>query len=445
MAESKRKVQSRQVEESVVYGSAEPESVRRNKTGKTVRLLTVFVLMVLAAWGGRSYLEGKSTAATTESAPPPAAPSVVLRTARLADLAVGREYVGRVEAVQSVRLTPEVSAQIAEVHFKEGAMVKAGQTLFTLDSKQYKATVDLRKADLKKAEAALEEAESYHKRLKAADKRSVSASDLDTAQSTVRQAQAGVQQAQALLRLAQIDLGNTKITAPIAGRIGKAEFTKGNYVTPSSGALATIVQVDPVRVAFALPDRDYLNTLEEFREAEKSVYNATIRLPNGEEYPFSGTRDFEENVMDGTTGTIMVRLRFKNEGRHLVPGSMVRVATKPVKKRVAVVVPQESVMTDTQGDFVYVVDAENIAVQRRVTLGAEVGSMREIASGVDQGERVVLYGLQTLRPNMRVAPVLENGDNGARSAAERAMDSGSEASLLPETSEVGKQPLGRKN
>jgi RND family efflux transporter MFP subunit len=331
-----------------------------------------------------------------------AAPSVVLSAAASMDLATEQDYIGRVESAQTVQLKPQVAGQIAEVHFKEGSIVKSGQLLFSIDNKQYQATVDLRKADLAKAEANYDRARKYRDRLNAADKRSVSASDLDIAESDVLQGKAGVDLAKASLRLAQIDLERTKITAPIAGQIGAAFFTKGNYVTPASPALASIVQVDPIRVVFALSDRDYLDAYAQFKSSE-NVYNAKIILSNGVEYPLPGTRDFEENAMDERTGTMTIRLSFKNEGS-LIPGAMVRVRTRPARAHVAVVIPQEAILADAQGDYVYVVDAENVTHQRRVSLGAEEGAMREVVSGLSAGERVVVYGLQSIRPEIKVAP-----------------------------------------
>jgi Membrane-fusion protein len=223
---------------------------------------------------------------------------VVLHVVENADLAGSSEYLGRVESIQTVLLKPQVPAEIAQVHFKEGSIVKAGQLLFSLDNKQYAATVALRRAELDKATANYERASKYYARLKAADAGSVSAADIDLAQSDVLQGKALVEQAKASLQMAQIDLGYTKITAPITGQIGQAFFTKGNYVTPAGGPLAKIVQIDPIRVGFALPDKDYLQQMKLFRASSNAVYNATIRLANGELYPFKGQRDFEDNTID---------------------------------------------------------------------------------------------------------------------------------------------------
>lgn len=404
-----------------------------NRRGKRYgKLIVVIFLTAIVGYFSRSYLgEGKEQ--PLEQAPQSQAPSVTLYRVENAELAVGSEYVGKVESVQTVSLRPQVAGEIAKVHFKEGSIVKAGDLLFTLDNKQYLATVDLRKADLAKAEANYKRATKYYERLKAADKRSVSASDLDIAENDVLQGKAGVAQAKASLKLAQIDLDYTKITAPISGQIGKATYTKGNYVTPSGSPLANIVQINPIRVAFALPDRDYLEQAGALKSSDQSVYDATIRLSDGKTYPFKGERDFEDNVMDDKTGTLMMRLRFKNDNGILVPGAMVRVATKPAQSHIAPVIPQEAVLADSTGDYVYIADAGNIAQQRRITLGSEIGSMREVVSGLQAGEKVIVRGLQSIQPNMPINPAPLG--TASKTPAELAMESDYDVKLIPTSSD----------
>ena len=402
-------------------------------TGKSSagKIIVLVIAIALAAYFAKSYLWKSTDGPQAQQQPQQQAPSVVLHLVEKADLASAKEYVGKVEPIQIVSLKPQVAAEITQVHFKEGSVVKAGQLLFSLDSKQFKATVDLRKADLAKAEANYSRAFKNHERLKNADKRSVSASDLDVAESEVLQAKAAIEQARAALRFAQIDLGHTRITAPISGQIGKAEFTKGNYVTPAGGHLTTIVQLDPIRVAFALPDKDYLDQMEAFRSSDGSVYSAKIRLSNGEQYPFSGERDFEDNEIDDKTGTIMMRLRFENTGGLLVPGAMVRVSTKPVQSHVSPIIPQEAVLTDSEGDYVYVVDDKNTAQVRRIKLGAEAGAMREVVSGLDAGEKIIAKGLQSVHPEITVNPApLKNAGDGTKTPAELAMESGYDPQII---------------
>jgi RND family efflux transporter MFP subunit len=366
--------------------------------------------------------DGQGTARQEVTQTPP--PSVTLHVVKEADLAASREYIGKVEPIQSVSIKSQVAGVIAGVHFKEGSVVKAGDLLFSIDDRQYSAAVDVRKADLARAEANYDRAAKYYARLASSDRRSVSAADMEMAENDLLQGNAAIEQAKAALKLAQIDLGYTKITAPITGRIGKASFTKGNYVSTEGGSLAEIVQMDPIRVVFALPDRDYLDQMEAFRKSGRRVFNTTISLANGVIYPQDGERDFEENSMNESTGTITMRLRFDNGDGTLIPGELVKVRATPAIQRVSPVIPQEAVLADPQGDFVYVVDDANIAHQRRLTLGPEVGAMCEVVSGLSAGEKIVLKGLQAVRPENPVNPAPPRSENETKTPAELAMESG---------------------
>lgn len=351
------------------------------------------------------------------------APIVITETIERADLAAEREYVGRVDPIQSVSLRPQINGEIAQVHFKEGSTVKTDQLLFSIDNKQYQAAVNARKADLSQAEANNDRAVKYLARLKSSDPRSVSAATMEAAESDMLQTRATVEQARAALTTAQISLGYTKITAPISGQVGMIPATKGNFVT-SASELTTIVQNNPIRVIFTLPDRDYINLLDEFKKTGSNVFNATLRLANGDIYPVSGVRDFENNRVDSATGTMMLAMRYKNENGLLVPGSMVRLAVKPAKTHVAAVVPLTSIMADAQGDYVYIVDGESKVRQRRVKLGVAFGVMSEVLSGVEAGEKVVIKGLQSIRDGMQVTATPARAEGEELSPADLAKQSG---------------------
>ncbi|MDR1137490.1 MAG: efflux RND transporter periplasmic adaptor subunit [Synergistaceae bacterium] len=396
------------------------------------KVTAAVALMLAIASFAKPYFRGEidieikqASAATENNAAPPAppAPPVVGHVVVKADLSIGRDYIGRVESIQTVLLKPRISGQIETVHFKEGSLVKEGDPLFTLDSAQHQATVSLRKADLAKAEANLSKAVKYNDRLKAADKRSVSASDLDIAASEVLQNKAAVDQAKSALKLAQIDLGYTKIKAPITGRIGGAKATRGNYVTQGS-ELATIIQTDPIRVSYSIPDRDYMDQIEAFQSSGDPVYNISLFLSDGTLYQSAGNRDFEDNTIDLMTGTITLHRRFENKNGTLIPGSMVRVSAKPMKNHIAPVLPQEALMSDAQGDFVYVIGDGDVADRRNVELGAEIGTSREVISGIEAGEKVVLSGLHNVRPGAPVRPSYPPSDASSMSPAELAKKSG---------------------
>ena len=404
--------------------------IRTNNGSKVIRWVIIIAVAAAVGFGAKVMLAPKPQAQQQA----PAAPSVVLHTVTTTDLAAQREYIGRVESIQSVSLKSQVSGEIMKVHFKEGSLVKAGQLLFSIDSSQYQATVDLRKAEVAQAAANLDKAQKYYNRLKKSDPRSVSASDVDTAESSVLSGQAALAQAKASLRLAQIDLAHTNITAPITGKIGAALYTKGNYVSQSIASLATIVQMDPIRVSFALPDREYLDQLDMFKK-KGSVYEIALRLANGKVLNIDGARDYENNQVDNKTGTMTVAARFKNADGLLIPGSMVRVNTKPTESRIALVIPQSAVLADSAGDFVYMVGSDNTAQQRRIKVGDEYGTMFEVKEGLKNGEKIIVQGLQSVRVGAPVKAAA--ADASSKSAAELAMESDSDISTSSDSTKEG--------
>ena len=216
------------------------------------------------------------------------------------------EYIGHAEAVQNVQICPEISARITKIHFREGDFVNKSAALFTLDNTEFQAEVSLKKAELAMANAKF-------------DGVAKSASDLDNAESEERQAKAGIDAAKASLKLAEIQLGHTKITAPFAGRIGKTNFHVGSYVSPEN-VLCEIVQTNPIRILFAMPDRDYLSVKNAW---EKLKYE--LILADGSLYSGTIEKDFEDNVMNVDTGTINIWLKVSNENNTLLPGALVRV------------------------------------------------------------------------------------------------------------------------
>ena len=320
--------------------------------------------------------------------------NVKVRKAREGTVDTTKEYIGTVEAVQSVTVKPELSARISRVHFKEGSFVKAGATLFTLDSAQYAANVALRKAQLSRSEATLERAQKYMKRLRAADKRSVPASDIDTADDDIKQGKASVAEAKANLQLAQIDLNRTRITAPISGVIGRAAYTKGNYVSPTSD-LTSIVQMNPIRVVFSISETDYTSW-------HNNSYSAVLTLADGSTYDdsASGKMDFSDNAINPSTGTIAIRWSFNNDNNILIPGAMVRITLKPLSEQKGMLVPQTAVMSDANGSYIYVIEGDTARTRRVNRLGTSSDSM--VVSGVKAGELVAEYGAQSLTDGAKV-------------------------------------------
>lgn len=391
--------------------------------------LSAVLLFIALACALAAYQPGGASAASVGAAPKQ--PAVVYANVVRADLSVPRTYAGQVEAIQFVNIIPRVAGEIKSVNFTEGSTVNEGDVLFTIDPSQYQATVALRQADVAQATADHNYAVKYHSRLKASDQRSIKATDLEAAESRVAQTKAAVDQANAALKLAQIDLSYCTIKAPITGQIGRASLTRGNYVTPASGSLASIAQIDPIRVRFSVPDRDYLASIEEFKTSGDDVFTSKLILPDGSEYPFSGARDFEDNTMDSSTGTMTLRVRFSNAHSVLVPGTVVRVVVKPTKRYVSVVVPSDAVMSTPKGDIVYVVDKDDKIEARPVAAGEDFGTMTEIKDGLVVGERVVIRGLLNVRPGMTVTANPEKAPGEGETPADRAKRSGLDLVIIP--------------
>ncbi|MBZ0254519.1 efflux RND transporter periplasmic adaptor subunit, partial [bacterium] len=296
-----------------------------------------------------------------------------------------------------------------------------------------KADAAATQAALDSARADLDRAEKYLKRLQNADKRSIVEANLDSAISDEKQARARVQEnearyeqakasikqiealiqkTQADLKLTQINLGYTEIRSPIAGRVGKAMLTKGNYVSPGSGLLAQVVQMDPIRVVFSMSDREYVSILQANKNSVEDSIQIKLQLPNGTPYGTFGVHDFDDNQMDSKTGTIPVHARFDNPDGFLVPNSYISVSLHNEKSNKAPIVPQESILSEGGQDFVYVVDANDSVEKRKVVLGAKIDDYQCVSSGLQVGEKVVSQGLQKVKPGQKivVAQAPKKGD-----------------------------------
>ena len=327
--------------------------------------------------------------------PPPA---VTAQEIKEMPLDLQDEYIGSIEPVQEVMVCTEVAGYIEAVHFKEGTTVNQGDLLFTIDQKQYRAMVEVRQAELARAEAELKRSEKYLKRMLKASERSVSESDIDKAESDNEQAVANLQQAKANLHLAQINLDYTEIRAPIDGQIGAAMVTKGNYVTSASPALARIVQTDPIRVVFSMTDRAYLNLRRQELNGGTDKLAARVRLPNGTMFKMVGTKNFDDNAMNTSTGTLAVRYIFDNPDRMLIPGGYVNILLGKQERPMGIRVPQKAVMVDPKGNYVLTVNESGQVGTARVELGNSIETDFVALSGLKTGDRVIVDGVQKVRP-----------------------------------------------
>jgi membrane fusion protein (multidrug efflux system) len=356
---------------------------------------------------------GGPPAGMMTGAPHGLAPQVVVQAAEEGALNPPSSFIGQVEPIRDVDLRAQIDGYVKAVHFQEGAMVKAGDLLFTIDPEQYEARIALRQAELAQAEASLGRAESYLRRLESSDIRAVSQADMDTARSDTAQGRAAVQQAKANRALAEIDLKHTQIVAPIDGRIGRTVANIGDFVSPSLGTLVRIVQTDPIRVVFSVTDREYLTVRENIAEGElQEALRVRLRLPTGTVLALQGKRDFENNEMSSGTATLPVRVRFDNADGLLVPSGYVTVLIDQAAPKRWPVVSQTAVLNDRDGAFVYTVGEDGTAQVRRVTPGVAYEGRVELRSGVVVGEKVVVNGVQKVTPG-QPAQVAPDGGAGA--------------------------------
>lgn len=333
-------------------------------------------------------------------------PLVTVATVIEQDVNPPAEYVGHVEAIQSVDLRARVEGVLEQVNFKEGSDVHGGDLLYVIEQAPYQARVDAAKASLAQAEAILTKARQYLHRVQTVRSGGISASDLDNAVAEELRAKAQFEQAKADLQLSQINLGYTSIRAPISGRIGRTAFTKGNLVGPNSGTLSRIVQLDPVRVVYSISENDLSAINVALKDANGGknhpMLMSRIKLAGDQVLETKGHVDFVENTVDVSTGTIAVRALFINPIGTLIPGQYVTVLVAQSEPNPIPVVPQAAVLEDHDGRYVLLVDDQNRVAVRRVKTGPVVGANWAIESGLSANERVIVEGVQKVRPGQIV-------------------------------------------
>jgi membrane fusion protein (multidrug efflux system) len=344
-------------------------------------------------------------------------PSVGVVRAQQTAITETSEFIGRVQAIERVSLTARVTAFLDERLFKEGAEVQQGDLLYRLERPPFEAAVQQQEASVADASARLANANIQLARAQAllngpAGQRS----NVDDAIANQRSQAAQLLSAQAQLRVAQINLAYTEIHAPVAGKISRTSITAGNVVSPQSGPLATIVSQDPMYVTFPVASR--VQTELQTRYADKGGLGAVavkLRLPDGSLYNQAGRIDYVDPSVSATTDTILLRARIPNpprrapEGgqpveRALTDNAFVTVLVEGIQPVMALGIPRKSVLSDQQGDYVYVVGEDKKVEQRRIQLGQSTPSTAVVAGGLKDGELVVTDGIQRVRPGIEVNP-----------------------------------------
>ena len=370
-----------------------------------------------------------------QQAPPsPPVPEVSTVTVQTQKIMLTTELPGRTSAFRVAEIRPQVSGLIQKRLFTEGSDVKAGQVLYQIDPAPFQAALDNAGAALSRAEANLPSIRSRAERYKEllVDK-AVSQQDYDDAAAALTRVQADIQYWKATVETASINLGYTKVTAPISGRIGKSNITDGAIVTAYQPmALATIQQLDPIYVDVPQSTTELLrlkSRLKDGRLKQNGTDQNKVNLILEDEtaYPPEGTLQFSDVTVDPTTGSVILRVVFPNPKGVLLPGMFVRAVIKEGVNEQAILVPQQSVSRDHKGNpFALIVNAEGKVDQRMLTLDGAIGDKWLVSSGLTSGDRVVVEGLQMLRPGaaVKVVPFKQDGtkratpENTARPIAE---------------------------
>ena len=320
------------------------------------------------------------------------------------------ELGGRTAAFEMSDVRPQVSGVIQERLFTEGALVKAGQTLYRIDPSLYQAAAAQARANLASAEATRESSEAKAKRYKPlADIEAVSKQDYTDALASSRQAAASVAQTRAALDVATINQKFTRVPAPISGRIGRSIVTTGALVTANqTEALTTIQRLDPIFVDIQQSSSDLLALRRSLASGSTIPSSAAVRLrlEDGSDYPEAGVLEFAEAMVDASTGSVTLRARFPNPSGLLLPGMYVRARLSQATARDVILVPQAGVSRDPTGTAtVMLIGPDDKAEQRKVTAGRTVGDQWLVTSGVAAGDKVIVEGLSRIKPGQLVKPV----------------------------------------
>ena len=368
---------------------------------RTVKRYIKYTLMFLIGIGLGFYIKGKffsGAAAGMYGAAGQA--SVLAKTVAKRPVALGKSFIAKVEAINAADVIAQVSGYIDEVRFQDGSFVQEGDVLFVIDQARYQAAASAAEAALEKAKASLKQIQSnYNREITLYKDKMLSKADLEVAESNLATAKANVKSAQASFDLAKLDLQYTEVRSPISGYIGKALMTKGNLATAGVNKLARVIQMDPIRVVFSITDKERLAGLDQLTTQQPDIQ---ISLPTGQTIEIPQATVFADNEINAQTATIAVYAQAQNQDNKLIPGNYVNVTVSTDKFRPVILIPQTAVSQDASGQYVMTVNADNVVVQKYITLGDVVDGQYVVISGLEDGDRVVPVGQQKLQNGQKV-------------------------------------------
>jgi multidrug efflux system membrane fusion protein len=347
------------------------------------------------------------TAAPAAPAAPPVSAAIVLEK----PIAETQEFSGRLEAIERVEIRSRVSGFITAVNFKPGSEVKKGDVLFVVDPRPYQAEATRAQAAAASARARADLAKRELDRAESlmADK-AIARREFDEAAASQKELEANAGAAQAQYEAARLNLAYTRVVSPIDGRVSKAEITLGNLVD-ATAVLTSVVSLERIYASFDGDEETYLRVGAKARDG--APVTVRVGLANEEGFPHEGKLEFVDNQLDARTGSVRMRAAFENKDGALVPGLFARVQLGAADDRSAVLISERAVGTDQSRKFVFVVGADGKAEYRPVVLGPVVDGLRVVRSGVKAGEKIVVNGLQRVRPGAPVAPQIVPMDGAA--------------------------------
>lgn len=373
-----------------------------NPVSRTLPLAAVALSLTLAACGNKKD--------AGNNAPPP--PTVSVVTATAGEVTVTNELPGRVEASRIAQVRARTPGIVLQRVFKEGGEVKAGEVLFRIDPAQFQANVDSADAAVARAEANLAQADLKAKRYKPLlAAQAVSQQEYDDALTVQKQAGAELQSARAARKNAGLTLGYATVTAPIAGRVGRALVTEGALVGQNEATpMATVQQLDPIYVTITQSSAELLRLKQALakgtlKSAGKDQARVTLLTEDGQEYPRAGKLLFSDVAVDESSGAVSMRAEFPNPERTLLPGMYVRARLEQGVNEAAITVPQQAVVRGAEGASVLVVGSDNKVSSVPVKADAASGGQWVVSSGLKGGERIIVEGFQKTKPGGTVKPV----------------------------------------
>jgi multidrug efflux system membrane fusion protein len=373
------------------------DAARRRKTA------LVFAISLLAV-AGIAYAATHRAAAQSPAAAPQGVP-VSVAEVTLSDVTVWDEFSGRLEAVERVELRPRVAGVVQKVHFREGALVRQGDLLISLDPAPYAAEVERAAAQAAAAQARLANARTEQARAeRLLAEQAIAQREFDERSDALREAEANARAAQASLQSAKLNLDYTQVRAPVSGRVGQLEITVGNQVAagPSAPVLTTLVSVSPIYASFAADEQVVAKALAARGQLDRVPVQMETIARDGA--PLQGHLQLIDNQVNARSGTVRMRAVFDNQDGSLLPGQFARVRMGSATRTPALLVNERAVGSDQSKRFVMVVGADNKAEYREVQLGAPADGLRIVTAGLKPGERIVVNGLQRVRPGALLAP-----------------------------------------